>query len=64
MSDLTLEIKGRMSPAIPILRTPKTVQILLIRQTHDYTILRTEETRELNIAITPTSISNSKQKAE
>ena len=63
MSDLTLEIKGWMSPTIPILRTPKTVQILLIRQTHDYTILRTEETRELNIAITPTSISKPKQKA-
>jgi len=57
------EVKGRISSTIPILRTPKTVQILLIRQTHDYTILRTEETRELNIAITPTSISNPEQKA-
>jgi len=52
------EIKSGLSPTIPILRTPKTVQILLIRQTHDYTILRTEETRELNVAVTPTSISN------
>lgn len=63
MSDIITDIKGRMSPTIPILRTPKTIQILLVRQTHDYTILRTEETRELNIAVTPTSISNSKQKA-
>jgi CRISPR type I-D-associated protein Csc2 len=57
------DIKERMSPTIPILRTPKTVQILLIRQTHDFAILRTEETRELNIAITPTSITNPEQKA-
>lgn len=57
------EIKSRFPPSIPILRTPNTVQILLIRQTHDYTILRTEETRELNVAVTPTSISNPAQKA-
>ena len=57
------EIKSGLSPTIPILRTPKTVQILLIRQTHDYTILRTEETRELNVAVTPTSISNPVQRA-
>jgi CRISPR type I-D-associated protein Csc2 len=61
--NLLKEIKEQMSPNIPLLRTPKTVQILLIRQTHDYTILRTEETRELNIGVTPTSITNSKQKA-
>jgi CRISPR type I-D-associated protein Csc2 len=35
----------------------------MIRQTHDFTILRTEETRELNIAVTPSSFSDSKQKA-
>jgi len=63
MKEIITDLKGRMAPTIPILRTPKTVQILLIRQTHDYTILRTEETRELNIAVTPTSISNPKQKA-
>jgi CRISPR type I-D-associated protein Csc2 len=57
------EVKELLSPEIPVLRTPKTVQILLIRQTHDYTILRTEETRELNVAVTPTSISDPKQRA-
>lgn len=57
------DIQKRMSPNIPILRTPKTVQILMVRQTHDYAVLRTEETRELNIAVTPSSISNPKQKA-
>lgn len=63
IAKITEDIKNRMLPRIPVLRTPKTVQILLIRQTHDYTTLRTEETRELNIAITPTSISDPKQKA-
>lgn len=56
-------IKEKLVSNIPVLRTPKTVQILLIRQTHDYAVLRTEETRELNIAVTPASISNPKQKA-
>jgi len=57
------EVKSRLSPTIPVLRTPKTVQILLIRQMHDYTILRTEETRELNVAVTPISITNPAQRA-
>lgn len=52
-----------MLSEIPVYRTPKTVQILLIRQTHDYTVLRTEDTRELNVAVTPTSISNPAQRA-
>lgn len=55
------DVKERLCTTIPVQRTPKTVQIMLIRQTHDYTILRTEETRELNVAVTPTSISNPSQ---
>jgi len=39
-----------------LLRTPKTVQILILRQTHDYTIFRTEETREINVVVTPRSM--------
>jgi CRISPR type I-D-associated protein Csc2 len=35
------------------LLTNKVVQLLLIREVLDYTILRTEETRELNTVITP-----------
>ncbi|RJX27671.1 MAG: type I-D CRISPR-associated protein Cas7/Csc2 [Dethiobacter sp.] len=35
----------------------KTVQIILFREVMDYTVLRTEETRELNTAVTPRSIS-------
>lgn len=61
--EIIKNVESRMAKTIPILRTPKTVQILLVRQTHDYTVLRTEETRELNIAVTPTSISKPKQKA-
>jgi CRISPR type I-D-associated protein Csc2 len=34
----------------------KTVQLLLIREIHDYTVLRTEDTRELNTVATPLSI--------
>lgn len=34
----------------------KTVQLLLIREIHDFTVLRTEETRELNTVVTPLSI--------
>ena len=34
----------------------ETVQIILLREIHDYTVLRTEETRELNTVVTPLSI--------
>ena len=34
----------------------ETVQILLIREILDYTVLRTEETRDLNVAQTPLSV--------
>lgn len=34
----------------------ETVQILLIREVLDYTVLRTEETRDLNVAQTPLSV--------
>jgi CRISPR-associated protein Csc2 len=36
----------------------KTVQILLMREILDYTVLRTEETRELNTVATPLSLNN------
>lgn len=35
----------------------KTVQIVLFREVLDYTVLRTEETRELNTVVTPLSVS-------
>lgn len=37
----------------------KTIQLILIRDVLDYTILRTEDTRELNTVATPLSISKS-----
>lgn len=40
---------------IPLLRSPKTLQILLLRQTHDFAVFRTEETRELNLVSLPLS---------
>src|SRR5580704_13522006 len=36
----------------------ETVQLILVREVLDYTVLRTEETRELNSANTPLSESN------
>jgi CRISPR type I-D-associated protein Csc2 len=41
---------------LPLLRTPRTIQILLVRQTHDYSIFRTEESRELNVVALPHSL--------
>lgn len=41
---------------IPLLRNARTIQMLVIRQTHDYSIFRTEETRELNTVTIPRSI--------
>ncbi|MCF2138270.1 MAG: type I-D CRISPR-associated protein Cas7/Csc2 [Candidatus Thorarchaeota archaeon] len=36
----------------------RVVQILLLRQTHDYTIFRTEESRELNTVVIPEDITS------
>ena len=36
------------------------IQVLLLRQTHDYTVLRTEESRELNTVVIPENIESSK----
>lgn len=54
-------LKEYFLPEPPLLRTPKTIQILLVRQTHDYTIFRTEETREINTVVIPKSINDSTQ---
>lgn len=61
MKEITQEIKkyspheNFFLPEPPLLRTPKTIQILILRQTHDYTIFRTEETREINTVVIPKS---------
>jgi len=58
MSETTIlhKLKPYLEDTPPLLRTPKTVQILILRQTHDYTIFRTEETREINVVVTPRSM--------
>jgi CRISPR type I-D-associated protein Csc2 len=43
---------------VPLLKTPKTLQLLVLRQTHDYTVFRTEETRDLNVVSLPTSLND------
>ncbi len=44
----------RISPLVDA----RVVQVLLVRQTHDYTVLRTEESRELNTVVVPESITS------
>jgi len=41
-----------------LFKTSKNLQILVLRQTQDFTIFRTEETRELNLATLPRSVSD------
>mgnify|MGYP000604336093 CR=1 FL=1 len=48
--------EGYFEESIPLYRSAKTIQILLMRETHDYTIFRTEETRELNAVALPVSV--------
>ncbi len=36
----------------------RTIQLVLLREILDYTVLRTEETRELNVVTTPLSVTN------
>jgi len=43
---------------IPLMRSAKTFQVLILRQTHDYAIFRTEETRELNTVTLPKNITD------
>jgi len=50
------EITQHLLSEPTILRRPNTIQILMLRQTHDYSIFRTEETRELNVTVLPKSI--------
>ena len=38
----------------------KTIQLVLMREVLDYTVLRTEETRELNTVATPLSLTDTK----
>ncbi len=38
----------------------RVVQVMAVRQTHDYTVLRTEESRELNTVVIPESIESAK----
>lgn len=47
----------------PIL-TKETIQVVLMREALDYTIFRTEETREINKALTPTSMQNVDEQME
>ena len=49
---INMGLVGKLSPLLDA----RVVQVLLLRQTHDYTVLRTEESRELNTVVIPESI--------
>ncbi|MHA1137770.1 MAG: type I-D CRISPR-associated protein Cas7/Csc2 [Candidatus Thorarchaeota archaeon] len=50
------KIKDYLVDEISPLLDSKVVQILVLRQTHDFTVLRTEESRELNTVVIPDNI--------
>ncbi|MHC1593300.1 MAG: type I-D CRISPR-associated protein Cas7/Csc2 [Methermicoccaceae archaeon] len=54
------ELEKLFVDELGLYRTANTIQLLVLRQTHDYTIFRTEETRELNVVTLPTSSKDSK----
>jgi CRISPR type I-D-associated protein Csc2 len=49
-------LKGGVVDEPTILIGAETVQVLLLREAHDFSIFRTEDTRELNEALTPHSL--------
>ena len=54
--DTKIDFKGlekAFVDEIGLFRTAKNIQVILLRQTHDFSIFRTEETRELNIVTLP-----------
>lgn len=50
------KIEDYLVDEISPLLDSRVVQILVLRQTHDFTVLRTEESRELNTVVIPDSI--------
>lgn len=57
MSNLDLLKPFTVTKPEPIIGA-KTIQLILMREVLDYTVLRTEETRELNTVATPLSVAN------
>src|SRR5260370_14049206 len=57
MSALT-KLNEYLLPAPKPLIGAETIQLILLREVLDYTVLRTEETRELNTVYTPLSIAD------
>jgi CRISPR type I-D-associated protein Csc2 len=57
MSNLDLLEEFTVAKPEPLIGA-KTIQLILMREVLDYTVLRTEETRELNTVATPLSLNN------
>ncbi|MDY6893969.1 MAG: type I-D CRISPR-associated protein Cas7/Csc2 [Thermotogota bacterium] len=54
LSDLESGLVESPEPLLGV----ETIQIILAREIHDFTVLRTEPTRELNTTVTPTSLTD------
>lgn len=58
LTKIETHLKGYIVPTPKPIIGAETIQLIVIREILDYTVLRTEETRELNTVVTPTSVTD------
>lgn len=58
LKKIETHLKGYIVPTPKPIIGAETIQLIVIREILDYTVLRTEETRELNTVVTPTSVTD------
>lgn len=56
MKEIETHLKDYVVPEPKPIIGAETIQLIVMREILDYTVLRTEETRELNTVVTPTSV--------
>lgn len=59
LQEIGNHLNGYIIPQPKPIIGAETVQLIVMREILDYTVFRTEETRELNTVVTPTSVTNS-----
>lgn len=57
LQEIRNHLNGYVVPAPQPIIGAETIQLIVMREILDYTVLRTEETRELNTVVTPASVS-------
>src|SRR3990167_302420 len=60
LKEIETHLKGYIVPTPKPIIGAETIQLIVIREILDYTVLRTEETRELSTVVTPTSVTDHK----